>query len=232
MTGNANQGLAERIDAFFSAYYVPAAEAMASHVVIVFGRNDAKLADVAVELYEREEDEFFVEDESFVVTGGVGKDSGQLPELGLSEAGYLSALMMQRGIPGGVIYGEFAATNGGENCRNSIAVLRSYDLIPDVGDEDDGEITAVILVAHWASLYRLSRMMATESRKLGFQATFQLVPTPRPEELSDGDIAELIAEFRRLIDWPNKKNDDGTSWLDPVDLPSDLVAQVNALSAA
>jgi DUF218 domain len=222
VTNNHESDVAEAIATFFWKYYSSADEVEQSRAALIFGRADKRLAEVAVTLHARQVVEYFVP------TGAVGKDSGQLPTLELSEAGYIAGLMMQYGVPGSMIYGEYAARNGGENCRNSIALMRTEQLIPAL-DDTSHEVTRVVLVAHWASLYRLFCMMKTVSRILGFRASFTLVPTARPDRLDDTLRTELIAEFRRLMDWPNLTNPDGSTWLDAVELPPELVERVNAI---
>lgn len=218
----ARRTVAEKVASYFAGFYTSPDDIMFAEIALVFGRNDSKLVDVAATLNDNQSVGYFV------VTGGKGKDSGDLPRLGLTEAGYLGALMRQRGIV--AVIEEYAAENGGQNCRNSIALMREEELVP-AADDTEAEPMLMVLIAHWASLYRLYQVMETEGKKLGFRAEYRLVPTLRPEELSDGDVDELIAEFRRLIDWPGKQNPDGSPFLDPVELPADLVAEANALQA-
>ena len=208
--------LAGAIHTFFSARYTTVENLTEGDVIFTFGRADPEVAMTASAVYKAGMAQVIV------VTGGIGKDSGLLPQLGLSEAGYLIALMLQEGVSPTHIFGEFAAKNGGENCRNGIALLRAQELIVDEQEREP----SMILVGHWASLYRLYEMMQTEGRKLHFAASYQLVPTPRPEVLDEKDIAELIAEFGRLVNWPEK------GMLDDVDLPKDLVQAFKEFEAA
>tara|TARA_B100000378_G_scaffold278674_1_gene282831 strand:+ start:10198 stop:10698 length:501 start_codon:yes stop_codon:yes gene_type:complete len=154
--------------------------------------------------------------DSAVITGGIGKDSGNLTEQGYrSEADFLmqkiklDALTRHYKIP--AIYLDELATNGGENARNSISLLTSNELPSDV-------LTAV---AHATSARRLGEMLKNEGIIINKDATptVFIKPTSYNFDPTDPlDQAEARAELLRLADWPAK------DWLPPQnDLPEELV---------
>jgi hypothetical protein len=217
--------VAAAIANYFGSFYISADGLEGEGLVaFVFGRADPAVAKTAAAVFNSGLVNYVV------VSGSIGKDSGPLPALGLSEAGYLMALMMQAGVPSVNLYGEFSARNGGENCRLGITLMQQEGLISDIRYpiyKDD--LDHLVLVGHWASLFRLYWQMETIGKRNGVNAMYQLIPTPQPAELSDVLVDELIAEFRRLMDWPLKEDEDGSTWLDPIELPPDLVAAVKAL---
>ncbi len=204
MKDSTKQGLVAGIDKFFRGHYTPEGEIQKADLLLGFGRNNLGLVSTAASIWSRQTVG------NILYTGGLGKDSGPvLKGLKLPEASYLGYMLFtQYGVPLEHIFVEDKATNGGENCRNSIALIRELGL----------PAASVVLLAYPASLFRLYRMMVTVGRELGFEADYQLLAIPGPESFDNPkDQDEIIAEFLRLIEWPAK------GWLDPCELPSDLV---------
>ncbi len=223
--------VAAAIAKYFGSFYISADGLEGEDLVaFVFGRADPAVAETATAVFNSGLVNFVV------VSGGFGKDSGDLL---VPEAQYLRGIMIEHGVPNERVYGEYAATNGSENCRFGIKLMHAEGLIENwdelsEADRSEFEPDRIVLVGHWASLFRLYWQMETVGKRNGVNATYQLVPSSAPAELSDAYLGkfadELIAEFLRLMDWPQKFNDeDGSSWLDPIELPPDLVAAVNAL---
>ncbi|MFH1325767.1 MAG: ElyC/SanA/YdcF family protein [archaeon] len=179
---------------------------------IVFGRADPLLAEKAGELYAKRKSGYFL------FTGGVGKDSG---DLAVSEAEYLGNLAIKEfGVPSDVIYLETRASNGAENCVNSLDVILREGLEHDL----------IALLAHTTSSRRLAGMMDVMSRVEPYGENFG---NTRFERVTSGyyfdplnavDQKEVIEELLRMANWPSQKNEDGTPFLFPQsDLPWHLV---------
>jgi hypothetical protein len=178
---------------------------------VVFGRKDRLVAQAAGKLIM----EKLVP--VAVITGGIGKDSGNLLELGYSsEADYLHRELKQDAITRNysldavTVYLDEQASNGGENARNSIGILNGANHSTDT-------LTAV---AHATSARRLAEMLKSEGEKINGTAPNVFVqPTAYPFDARDiSDQAEARAELLRLADWPVK------GWLlAQHDLPDDLV---------
>ncbi len=184
---------------------------------IVFGRKDLRIAQAAADLLVARTLPWVV------VTGGIGKDSGDLP---VPEAVYLgSHIVGERGIPQSRVHLETKATNGGENVRFS------YSMIAELG-LGHSEMAAV---AHGTSLRRLGRMMLNQSQidHFGVEAVYRY-PSAYPFDATNPvDQKEAVGELLRLADWPNKVDTDGKPWLslDPeIDRPDiqELVAYARA----
>jgi len=174
---------------------------------IVFGRKDPLVAEAYVDLSEQGLVDWGV------MTGGVGKDSGDLK---IPEAEYLArqadmmAELRRVDLPMTIV--ETQATNGGENVRNSMEVMRRAKL----------GYNAITAVAHATSLRRLAAMVDHESSQT--DTPIKLVyrkPSAYDFDISNPtDQQEAVAEMNRLADWPAK------NWLRPGsehDLPQDLV---------
>ncbi len=176
---------------------------------VVFGRNDEKVALAAGSLITKN----LVE--GMVITGGFGKDSGNLAELGYtSEADFL-----HRKLQGDAITHNYTlprvlldenATNGGENSRNSLHLLNEYGY-------DTHTLNAV---AHATSARRLAEMLKSEAVGInGSPSLVRVKPTDYTFDTSNPlDRTEARSELLRLADWPAK------GWLLPQEnLPVDLV---------
>jgi len=180
-----------------------------AEVTIAFGRKDPLVAraigDLAIANLA----------EIIVITGGIGKDSGDILEQGFrSEAHYLDALLEEDarsrhyGLPN--IFLDEEATNGGENARNSIAILHDHNT-------DTSSMTAV---AHATSAKRLAETLRHETFKIdGRSPNIHIKPTNYSFDPANPiDQKEACAELLRLADWPAK------GWLgDQPDLPENLV---------
>ncbi len=174
---------------------------------IVFGRKDPKVAEAYVDLAHQGLASWSV------ITGGVGKDSGDLT---IPEAEYLATEAEQyagaRNIVLPPTFTETMATNGAENVRNSLTIIRRAKLVT-------GALTAV---AHATSLRRLAAMIDHESAQSAtpFEATYRKPSNYDFDSSNPSDQQEALAEMNRLITWPAK------GWLQPgseLELPEDLV---------
>lgn len=178
---------------------------------VVFGRQDKLVARAAGDLALANLVDVMV------ITGGIGKDSGDLIERGYtSEADYLRSELQKDAAARGYntdafpLFLDEAASNGGENARNSLAIL----------GESDFDVTSMTAVAHATSARRLGEMLKSELHKLdGSTANIYIQPSAYDFNVENpDDQAEARAELLRLADWPEKE------WLLPQDdLPEDLV---------
>lgn len=179
---------------------------------IVFGRKDQRVAQALGDLIVP--DLIMVA----VITGGIGKDSGNLRELGYrSEAEYLRDMLDKDAesrdytVEPLRILIEPNAKNGGENARFSLALLRGGNLLTP---------PSVTAVAHATSARRLAEMTRHAATTVAPEVTdVNVKPSNYPFNPDNpADQEEALAEMRRLIEWPSK------DWLLPQDdLPANLV---------
>lgn len=176
---------------------------------IIFGRQDERVAHAAGDLVLANLVDVAV------ITGGIGKDSGDLVERGFrSEAHYLEkqlhadAFARHYTLP--TIYLDEAARNGGENARNSISIL----------NDNEHNLSHLTAVAHATSARRLAEMLKKEGLGInGAVPEVYVKPTAYDFDATNPtDQDEARAELLRLADWPAK------DWLlEQPDLPHDLV---------
>lgn len=186
---------------YLSAPELPTSEQGA----LVFGRQDPRLAKTMADMHRMGLVDYFV------VSGGVGKDSGSLAEIGMPESQFVSALAQSLGVPDEKIHQESQATNGGENVRNSLVIIETFD---------GCALHGLTAVAHATSLRRLSATIEHEVAGSSMSIEkIDRVPTNYPFDPSkEDDQNEAVAELLRLADWPEK------NWLQPQnDLPENLV---------
>ncbi len=199
---NAVKGLAASIYDHFCSQYTKAP--VAADVAFVFGRNDLSLASAASWLWRGG----FVK--NILVTGGVGKDSGNLL---IPEADFLAEHIHGGGVPSSSIFVEPKATNGGQNTRLGMKMVRRAE-IPH---------KKIILVGHATNLLRLFAAHTYISREeLGIDSVEYQLFAPR-YELKEGDEEVLICEYKRLLEWPTKQ------WADRIDLPLALTDELMVL---
>lgn len=169
----------------------------------VFGRADERLVHKMGEMYVANLAKYFL------VTGGVGKDSGELAKTGTAESVYLGDKAQEIGIPQDILHLETKATNGGENSRLGLALIQAKQLPHD----------KLTVVAHATSLRRLSATLDHEATETDTISDIYRVPTDYPFDPNLAkDQEEARAELLRLADWPEK------GWLKrQIDLPEDLV---------
>ncbi len=182
--------------------------------VVVFGRSDALVAKRVGELVQAGLAEVIV------ITGGVGKDTGDLISRGYrSEAHFLSEKLeeyaREHNITLPPVLLEEEAKNGGENARNSLEVLAAHGYL------QPGRRT-VTAVAHAISARRLAATLqkAAQGREdcAGIE-TVAIAPTGytfNPNTIQDR--TEVAAEIMRIDDFANN----GFGVVQP-DLPSHLV---------
>jgi len=193
--------------------YLRAAEAPSeAEPTIIFGRNDVRVAKTAANLITSG----LVE--AAVISGGFGKDSGDLAQRGYdSEAAFIDEQLRKRlptqALP--PLYLDKEAKNGGDNARNGLRILGDHGYARDSG-------TAV---AHATSLRRLAETVRHEAVAAGkpLQIVYRVPTDYNFDPTNLVDQAEATAEFLRFVDWPAK------GWLQPqVDLPEDLVDYVQS----
>ena len=189
---------------FLSAPSLPTSQEPA----IVFGRNDQLVAQKLVYLASLN----LVE--AAVITGGIGKDTGDLLKQGYhSEAHFLDDTASQYayflGFSLPQTYLDEKASNGGENARNGLDILVA----------NGHNMSSLTTVLHATSARRLSETVKFEAQKKGLSPKVHVAPSNYgfdPTKLKDQD--ESASELLRLADWP-KQNQLGTQ----EDLPENLV---------
>jgi hypothetical protein len=198
---NEKSEIAQRIFCFFVSQYSLMPDK--ADLAFVFGRNDLTLAIRTYSLWKRG----LVE--NVLVTGGVGKDSGDLP---MAEADFLAAHLYGAGIPGNRIIIERTATNGAENTKLGMQKVLQAGV----------PYRKVILVGHAANLLRLFATHTLLCREMGIeQVEYQLHYCPFQFKEEESDI--FISEYRRLLEWPKKQ------WADQLALPSELTRLVESI---
>jgi hypothetical protein len=170
---------------------------------LVFGRHDVRLAQSMGGLASKSLAPWFV------ISGNLGKDSGELWETGTPEAGFIAAEVLtgDYDITPGMIHVETEALTGEENARFGLRKMAVLGL----------EHRAVTALAHATSLRRLAA--SVEHEGAGHVETVYRVPTDYPFDPSAvKDQLEAAAELLRLADWPAR------GWLpEQADLPENLV---------
>ncbi len=202
--------LARKAFDYFCDHYQVPAMCRPADLAFVFGRADGTLAAAAGHLIQ----DGLVP--AVLVTGGVGKDSGALPALNLTEAAYLAALLtVEYAVPLENIIIEPNAKNGGENARLGLEMIRKLRLEP----------RRIALVGHATSLFRLSKTFEREAEKAGMAVEIQLIALPYDFLHKDEELQLL--ELLKVADGP------GQDWMTVAeDLPRDLVNEVRAFLAA
>lgn len=181
---------------------------LSAESTVVFGRNDARVAHTAGDLVMANLVDVMV------ITGGLGKDSGDLEAQGYqSEASYIrdqltwDAEALKHGLPRIML--DEKATNGGENSRNSTNILNSHGYNTD----------SMTAVAHATSALRLGELLKHEAGKINAKTPIVFIkPTNYPFDPTNPlDQKEARDEMLRMADWPAK------DFLGPQeDLPEDL----------
>jgi hypothetical protein len=166
-----------------------------AETAIVFGRNDPLVAYALGDLIIPSLVEIAI------ISGGVGKDTGDLLSKGYrSEAHFLEEQLKidagQRGYSIPEIILDEAATNGGSNARNSLGLLIN-------GNIKTASLTAV---AHATSSRRLAETLKFETeKKTGHQSNVHRKPTAYSfDSTNPADRNEAASELLRLADWPSK----------------------------
>lgn len=129
--------------------------------------------------------------ERVVFSGRVGKDSGGLPALGITEAAFLASVAIADGLPTDVILLEQESRNGAENAAFALRLAAKL-----------GCLAPGTRVASLAPAVRSRRLY----EELRYQASAALLPVEVSAGLSSGTAdpanpstrAELLREFRGL----------------------------------
>lgn len=176
---------------------------------VVFGRQDKLVAHAAGELA------LAGQVGRMIITGGIGKDSGDLKAQGFnSEAAYLHEELKRHAAEHGyslpVVALDPHATNGGENARNSLALLT----------DASAPINTLTAVSHATSARRLAETLRFEAINLtGASHEVFIKPSAHAFNAENPtDQVEARAEILRLADWPKKD-----LLLPQEDLPDELV---------
>lgn len=176
---------------------------------VVFGRNDRLVSEAAGELAAASLIEILA------ISGGVGKDTGDLLERGYhSEADFLWDDLVKGAALDGYVLPEALlderAMHRRENAQFSLAMLRSRNIA----------ISSLTAVAHATSAKGLAEVLRFEADSLtGNQTTVHVKPTRYEfNKENPADQAEAAAELLRLFLWPDRK----LLYAQP-DLPEDLV---------
>lgn len=181
-----------------------------TEAAVIFGRKDPLIARALGDLIVPNLVEIAV------ITGGVGKDSGDLLDLGYdSEASFLGAELTldatKRDYKLPEIVLEKNATNGRENAQNSVKILHDRGIATN-------SLTAV---AHATSALRLAETLKFEAMQLnnGVAPAIHRAPSAYNFDASNpSDREEAALELLRLADWPQSGN-----LLLRDDLPDELV---------
>jgi len=178
--------------------------------LILFGRNDELVAEKAGQIITAKLAEVVV------ITGGIGKDTGDLRERGYrSEAHYLEKKILEQELQEQPrILLDEKAKNGGENARFSLAILSEQGYF----DEPTDLITAI----HATSARRLAATVEREAQKASYPVrNIHIAPTDYgfdPKYLVDQH--EATGELIRLADYAAPDKD----FIVPqADLPEDLL---------
>lgn len=153
--------------------------------------------------------------ETAIITGGIGKDSGNLLQEGYtSEADFLHHALQADATERGYILPSVTldekAANGGENARNSLDILLNRGI----------GLVSLTAVTHATSNRRLAETLKFEAKKkTGVAPTVYRAPTNYSFDAKNPkDQDEAAAELLRLADWPSKNMLGAQS-----DLPENLV---------
>lgn len=177
---------------------------------VTFGRNDPivahKLGDLVIPGLV----------EIAVISGGVGKDTGDILADFDSEAGFLAHHLdldsQNRGYTLPTVILDKNASNGRENARNSVALL----------DKAGSSLSSLTAVAHATSSLRLAETLKYEaSQKLPDSSIPTIHRAPSSYDFdadNPADREEAASELLRLADWPAS----GNLYLRD-DIPEDLV---------
>jgi uncharacterized SAM-binding protein YcdF (DUF218 family) len=179
---------------YLSAPYAPEV----TEPVVVFGRQDPRVAHAAGDLVVANLAEVMV------ITGGIGKDSGNLLQQGYrSEAHYLDTALaadLDSRLPEGArrptVITEEKASNGGENARHSLTIL----------DERGFSLNSLTSVTHATSTRRLGETLRHEANKMtgGDVTVHRVADKYHFDPTNPKDQEEAAAELLRLADWPKK----------------------------
>jgi hypothetical protein len=182
--------VARLLKAMAGPHGIPPAPTDPADVLIVFGCDDPQLAHDAAALVEQGSVRHVV------FSGGTGKDSGGLADLGLAEADFLASIAIAAGMPTCRITIERDARNAAQNAANSLRLV-----------VQSGRLTAGNRIASLAPARRSRRLY----EELRFQAAQLAVPVQVVAGLPSGPtgadqqsgpgksiIRELTNELRGL----------------------------------
>jgi hypothetical protein len=177
-----------------------------SEVTVVFGRKSSDLVATAAAAALRSK--------YIVVSGNVGKDSGDLPAKKNPEATYVIDNVAKRtGIARNRFYADTKAKNGLDNARNSIDIIQN-----ELGINVVEGVAAII---HSTSLRRLGGTLARQARVMGLGVD-KLTLVKTGYDFKPGNIfdqSEVAGEIQRVWNLSDPAKGDGR-WLDRPTMPS------------
>lgn len=185
-----------------------------AEVAFVFGRKSGELIDATAEAVQ-------VADYT-VISGNVGKDSGDLPKTATAESAYLVNGVRRKGVDTDHIFTETRALDGIEATKYSIEIIEKDLCLESVGK--------LVVVMHPTQTRRLGATLAKQAERDGLRVD-KLVhyPTKYPFDVSNiYDQNEAAAELARIEAYSAGRN----PIIDrPEDLPAELVEYAVALEA-
>lgn len=146
-----------RISEMYDYLVAPAATELPDHAdaTFAFGRKSSHLAAAVTEAASRSN--------FLVISGNVGKDSGDLPEQGVAEADYLIAAVSEaNAIPYHLTRVDYGAFNGRQNAQFGLRLMRDEMFF-------DGSAGEVIAVAHSTAVRRLGATFVEQAVKENFR---------------------------------------------------------------
>lgn len=199
-----------KIQRIFNYLYNPTKPLTKADGAFVFCRDDPLVAQRVAELFNEDLIDYVV------FTGGIGKDSGYLTNLKLSEAKWQAALLhILYGISKDKIYVESNSKNGVDNSNFGIDTITKNNLSHQ----------KLIIVIHPTQLKRVYKVHQILAKRKNFKATYQLTGTNYFfDPKKNIDQQEAVTELLKLADWPSQ------GLLVPQsDLPNELVTYARKL---
>jgi hypothetical protein len=155
----------------------------------VFLRADPKIAEKISQLFRDGLIEYAL------LTGGFGKDSGQLKKLGITEAEFQASLLtVMYNIDTSKLVLEKKALNGAENSKFGIEKILEERLSHN----------NLIIVSHPTQMRRFYAVHKGIAKLKGFEANYQFASSGYEfNPKNPVDQQEVVLEIIRLADWPN-----------------------------
>jgi hypothetical protein len=173
---------------------------VSSCCAFVFGRLSVEVGDTAVALYLEKLVDYIL------FTGGIGKDSDILADLGdgVPEAFFLAGVARSRGVARNDIYTDPIARNGEQNCRLGLELIFQEGLPHD----------SLILVCYPLQLRRLLAQFKAmlyyrqeALRRAGMKTIPKIQAVPSADHIDPANKQQQIVaalEVIRLLEWPER----------------------------
>lgn len=178
---------------------------------IVFCRADPLITDLACRLLKHIEG-------YVLLTGGIGKDSGKLAEMGVAEAVFHADRLRNRGLDMSRVVVEPNARNGYENSMFAMDLIQQR-LLPH---------KRLVLAGHPTSLKRLTANHIANAAARGFEAHYSWAVTDYAVDLTQiDDQREMADEVLRVGTWPGQYG-----WsVRPPRVPEQLMREARKISS-